>query len=89
MPGYAEYARHRDGDNDDDVDLPRSIPITAPLTFSSVDWNRANAGTALLRRTPERAATEVARGSFMIKLADSSRAAKACDWRWTYSSGKP
>ena len=66
--------RVRDGDGDGDGNLPRSIPITEPLTFSSVDWNRAKAGTAFLRRTLERAAAEVARGSFSEMLAEIARA---------------
>jgi len=42
--------------------VPRSMPMTAPLTFSSVDSNRAKAGV-LRSRPAEREAAEVALGS--------------------------
>lgn len=45
------------------MDVPRSIPMTEPLTFSSVDSKRANAGVMGLRRNAEREAAEVALGS--------------------------
>lgn len=41
--------------------VPKSIPITEPLTFSSVDWKRAKVGLADLRRRP---AERVALGSY-------------------------
>lgn len=40
--------------------VPKSIPITAPLTFSSVDWKRAKLGAAVLLKKP---AERVALGS--------------------------
>jgi hypothetical protein len=47
------------------------MPITAPLTFSSVDSNRAAAGTiGLLRMPAERYAAEVARGSYLHVSTD-------------------
>lgn len=56
--------------------VPRSIPITEPLTFSSVDWKRAKAGLADLRRRPEE---RVALGSCEDKILVVSYRNRASD----------
>jgi len=68
-----------------DCDIPRSIPITEPLTFSSVDSKRAKAGV-LRNRPAERAAAEVALGS--CDGADVSTRNRAGSTKLTYSTGE-